>query len=118
MNMLKQITTGLLILSAGYSMSALAGAVVPPPPPPPVVPSGNIGSGAFGTDNFTLNSNIGSNPGAAGRGPGSLAYSLNKIFFGSVELHFNADGVLVDPSGKPFTGTTVTGEVFKDGKKQ
>ncbi len=110
--MRKQITIGLLVLGAGYSMATLAGEAIPPPPPPPP-PSGNIGSPAFGTDNFTLN---GIN--ANGRGPGSLGYSLYKIFYGGPDLHFNSDGLLVDPSGAPFTGTTLTGEVFKDGKKQ
>ncbi|PTU30819.1 hypothetical protein CJD38_10925 [Stenotrophobium rhamnosiphilum] len=95
--------TGLLVLAASYAGGAAAA-------------SGTLGSGALGIDNFTLNSNIGSNPNAAGRGPGSLAYTLSKIFFGGVELYFDTNGVLVDPSGKPFSGTTLTGEVFKDGK--
>jgi len=114
--MRKYIMTG-LIVAACNSIAAFAGTVQPPPPPPPVI-SPNIGSGAFGTDNFTLNSNTGDNPGATGRGPGSLGYSLARIFFGGPDLHFNADGLLVDPSGKPFTGTTLTGQVFQDGKKQ
>jgi hypothetical protein len=103
--MRKHIMTGLLLVATGYTTGVLAN-------------SGNIGSGALGTDSFTLNSNIGSNPNAAGRGPKSLAYTLNEIFFGSQQLNFNTDGILLDASGKPFTGTTATGEVYKDGKLQ
>jgi len=105
--MRKHIMTGLLVLAASYAGGAVALSGN----------SGNIGSGALGIDNFTLNSNIGSNPNAAGIGPGSLAYTLSKIFFGGIELYYDTNGILVDPTGKPFTGTTLTGEVFKDGKQ-
>lgn len=106
--MRKHIMTGLLILATGYATGALAASGN----------SGNLGSGALGIDNFTLASTIGSNPNAAGRGPGSLVYSLHQVFFGDQVLTFNPDGILVDASGKPFTGTTATGEVFSEGKKQ
>ncbi len=112
--MRKHIMTGLLILAAGYSAASLAGT----PAPPPVTSSGNIGSAAFGIDNFLLGGMIGTNLNSGGRGPGSLAYSLHQIFYGGPDLYFDTNGVLVDNNGKPFTGTTLTGQVFKDGKKQ
>ncbi|MES2488751.1 MAG: hypothetical protein V4607_03100 [Pseudomonadota bacterium] len=105
--MRKHIMTGLLLVATSYASGAIAQSGN----------SGNIGSGALGTDSFTLSSTIGSNPNAAGRGPNGLSASLGKIFFGGVDLVFDTNGILVDPSGKPFTGTTLTGEVFKDGKK-
>jgi hypothetical protein len=111
MNMHKHIMIALIGIAASYSASSLAASGN-------VAGSGNIGSGAWGTDNFTMASNIGSNPNAAGRGPGSLSYSLHQVFFGDGVLTFNPDGILVDSNGKPFTGTTATGEVFSEGKKQ
>lgn len=114
--MRKHIIIGLLALASSYSVNALAGTVNPPPPPPPP-PVNNIGPSALGVDNFTFGSNVGGNPEAGGRGPGSLAYALAKIFFGGDDLYFDTNGLLVTPDGKPFTGTTLTGQVFKDGKK-
>lgn len=111
--MCKHILAGLFIFGAGYSIAGLAGV---PPMPVPSPPTYN--SSTFGTDNFTLNSTVGSNANAAGRGPESLANSLQKIFFGGPDLHFNPDGLLVDSDNKLFSGTTSTGEIYKDGKKQ
>ncbi|GEM_PF-4047138 len=101
--MRKQLMTGLVLLAAGYSATTLAA-------------SGNIGSGAFGTDNFMLTLTSG-NPGAGGKGPGSFAATMSRIFYGGVELHFDSNGLLVTPDGTPFSGTTYAGDVYKDGKK-
>lgn len=101
--MRKQLITGLVIVAASYSASTLAA-------------SGNIGSGAWGTDNFMMTL-TGQNPGAAGNGPNSFAATMNRIFYGGVELHFDPNGLLVDPSGTPYSGKTLDGNVYKDGKK-
>lgn len=102
--MRKQLMTGLVVaLAAGYSAGALAA-------------SGNIGSGPFGTDNFMLTLTSG-NPGAGGKGPGSFAATMSRIFYGGVELHFDLNNLLVTPDGTPFTGTTTAGDTYKDGKK-
>lgn len=101
--MRKQLMTGLLMLAASYSAAGLAA-------------SGNIGSGAFGTDNFMLTL-TGQNPGTAGNGPNSFAATMNRIFYGGVELHFDVNGLLVDPAGTPYSGKTLDGNQYKDGKK-
>ena len=108
--MRKQLMTGLVIVAASYSATTLAASGK-------VAGSGNIGSGAWGTDNWVQTCATGCNPGLAGDGPGNLGASLARVFFANVELHFDLDGVLVTPDGTPFTGTTTSGDVYKNGKK-
>jgi hypothetical protein len=104
MNMRKQLLTGIVILASTYSVATLAA-------------SGNIGSGALGTDNFAATAVGGGNPGVDGDGPGGLSASLRRVFFGGAELHYDTNGTLVNPDNVPFTGTLRNGNTYKDGKK-
>ena len=107
--MRKHLMTGLVIVAASFSVGAMAASGN--------ITSGNIGSGAFGTDNFLQAGMSGSNPGTTGTGPGGFGATMNRIFNGGMELHFDVNGLLVDSNGTPFTGTAPSGDKYKDGKK-
>lgn len=103
--MRKQLMTGLVIVAAGYSAATLAASGN-------IAGSGNIGSGAWGTDNFVQVCATGCNPGESH----GLGEALANATYKKIQLHFT-DGLLRWPDDKLFTGRTTNGDSYKDGKK-